>query len=162
MLANAAAQFRAAVAIVIFSVLVHDGTDPTPAVAQDTGKGFGAAADRYAKQLLRDGRETFRFDTFGSEAFWGGQLKLHQAVEGEKLGGAGPGLSPKKALELGLKVDMDAVPKKVAAAIKAGKVDLNDPANTLLLLKANAVVGVTGFFTPDGKRLSAIGVQCAL
>ena len=162
MLANAAAQFRAAVAILAFSVLVHDGTDAPPAIAQDTGKGFGEAADHYAKQLLRDGKQTFRFDTFGSEEFWGGQLKLHRAIEGEKLGGAGAGISPKKALELGLKVDMEAVPKKVAAAIKAGKVDLNDPANTILLLKANAVVGVTGFFAPDGKRLSAIGIQCAL
>jgi hypothetical protein len=51
-------------------------------------------------------------------------------------------VSPRQALELGLKVDMEAVPKNVATAIKAGKVDLNDPANTLLLLKANAVVGV--------------------
>jgi hypothetical protein len=59
---------------------------------------------------------TFRFDTFGSEEFWGGKLKLHHAIEGEKNGGTGPGLSPKKALELGLKVDMDAVPEKVAAS----------------------------------------------
>jgi hypothetical protein len=61
-------------------------------------------------------------------------------------------VSPRQALELGLKVDMEAVPKNVATAIKAGKVDLNDPANTLLLLKANAVVGVTGFFNQDGGR----------
>jgi hypothetical protein len=78
------------------------------------------------------------------------------------LGGVGPGLSPKKALELGLKVDMEAVSKNVAAAIKAGKVNLNDPANTLLLLKANAVVGVTGFFSRDGRHLRAVGIQCAL
>jgi hypothetical protein len=57
---------------------------------------------------------------------------------------------------------MDAVPKNVATAIKSGKVDLNDPANTLLLLKANAVVGVTGFFNQDGKSLKSIGIQCAL
>ncbi len=120
------------------------------------------AADGYALQLLRDGRQIFRHDTFGSEAFWGGQLKLHQAIQGEKLGGVGPGVSPKQALELGLKVDMEAVPKNVAAAIKAGKVDLNDPANTLLLLKANAVLGVTGFFSRDGKSLTSIGIQCAL
>ncbi len=133
-----------------------------PASAQTTGKPFSDAADNYARQLLKDGKQVFRFDTFGSEDFWGGQLKLHQAIQGQKFGGAGPGVSPKKALELGLKVDMDAVPKNVAAAIKAGKVDLNDPANTLLLLKANAVVGVTGFFEADGKRLKSIGIQCAL
>jgi len=79
-----------------------------------------------------------------------------------KNGGTGPGLSPKKALELGLKVDMDAVPKNVAAGIKSGKVDLNDPANTLALLKAGAVVGVTGFFEKDGKSLKSVGIQCAL
>jgi hypothetical protein len=132
------------------------------ASAQTTGKPFSDAAERYAAQLLKDGKNIFRHDTFGSEDFWGGQLKLHQAIQGEKSGGVGPGVSPKKALELGLKVDMEAVPRNVAAAIKAGKVDLNDPANTLLLLKANAVVGVTGFFERDGKALKSIGIQCAL
>lgn len=57
---------------------------------------------------------------------------------------------------------MDSVPEKVATAIKAGKVDLDDPANTVLLLKANAVVGVTGFFDADGKKLKSVGIQCAL
>ena len=130
--------------------------------AQTSGQAFDAAAAKQAQQFLIEGKKTFRFDTFGSEDFWGGQLRLHEAIQGEKLGGVGPGLSPKNALELGLKVDMEAVPKNVAAAIKAGKVNLNDPANTLLLLKANAVVGVTGFFSRDGKRLRAVGIQCAL
>src|SRR5262245_890669 len=116
----------------------------------------------HATEMLAEGMRTFRFDTFGSEDFWGGKLKLHQAIQGEKNGGTGPGLSPKKALELGLKVDMEAVPKEVAAGIKSGKVDLNDPANTLALLKADAVVGVTGFFEKDGKSLKSVGIQCAL
>src|SRR5262245_30397348 len=115
-----------------------------------------------AERLLSEGKQTFRYDTFGSEEFWGGKVKLHQSIQGEKAGGVGPGVSPKQALELGLKVDMTAVPGQVAAAIKAGRVDLNDPNNTLLLLKANAVVGVTGFFNPDGKSLRSIGIQCAL
>jgi hypothetical protein len=130
--------------------------------AQTSGKAFNDAAESHARQMLKEGRNTFRFDTFGSEDFWGGHLKLHQAIQGKKFGGVGKGVSPKQALELGLKVDMNAVPKNVAAAIKAGKVDLNDPANTVLLLKANAVVGVTGFFEPDGKRLKSVGIQCAL
>src|SRR6266545_6325610 len=117
--------------------------------------------ETHARSLLTQGRQIFRYDTFGSEDFWGGQLKLHDAIQGQKAGGVGPGISPKKALELGLKVDMEAVPRNVAAAIKAGRVDLNDPANTLLLLKANAVVGLTGFFDQGG-RLQSIGVQCAL
>ena len=121
-----------------------------------------AAVRDNVERLLAEGIQTFRYDTFGSEDFWGSQVKLHQAIQGEKFGGVGRGISPKQALELGLKVDMEAVPKNVATAIKTGKVDLNDPANTLLLLKANAVLGVTGFFNEDGKSLKSIGIQCAL
>jgi hypothetical protein len=132
------------------------------APAQTGGKSFDDASGSHSKQLLKDGKQIFRFDTFGSEDFWGGKVRLHDAIQGSKFGGVGPGVSPKQALDLGLKVDMDAVPKAVAGLIKRGKVDLNDPANTLLLLKANAVVGVTGFFTEDGKRLRSVGIQCAL
>ncbi|MGH8432831.1 MAG: hypothetical protein ACREUF_20780, partial [Solimonas sp.] len=65
------------------------------------------------------------------------------------------------ALSLGLKVDADAVPADLAAQIKAGRVDMNDPASTVALLKANAVVGVTVFLNPDGSAKS-MGVQCAI
>jgi hypothetical protein len=113
-------------------------------------------------KFLEEGKHIFRFDTFGSEDFWGGKLKLHEAIAGEKLGGKGPGLSPEQALKLGLKVDIDAIPKDVAEALNKGKVDLSDPASTLVLLKANAVVGLTGFFAEDGKKLKSVGIQCAL
>jgi hypothetical protein len=113
-----------------------------------------------ARVLLEEGRRVFRFETFGDEAFWGDTLKLHQAIAGSKLGGVGPGVSPKTALSVGLKVDVDAVPANVAAALKAGKVDLDDPASTMVLLKANAVVGITGHFNSTG-QLSSMGVQCA-
>jgi hypothetical protein len=115
----------------------------------------------HSQNMIEEGRKIFRFDTFGDEAFWGDQLQLHKAVAGAKFGGVGPGLSPAKALELGLKVDSEMVPADVAAGIKAGKVDLNDPANTLALLKANAVVGVTAFAGPDG-NVRSMGIQCAL
>ena len=114
-----------------------------------------------ASKLLAQGRQTFRFDTFGDQAFWGGQLHLHQAIEGAKLGGAGPGVSPATALAVGLKVDSDALPPSIKAALRAGKVNLNDPAVTLALLKLNAVVGITGFFNSQG-TLRSIGIQCAL
>lgn len=87
-------------------------------------------------------------------------MKLHRAIAGAKLAGVGPGVSPKTALSVGLKVDIDAVPAPVAAALKAGKVDLNDPASTMVLLKANAVVGVTGHFDGSG-TLTSMGIQCA-
>lgn len=110
---------------------------------------------------LNQGRETFRFDTFGDQAFWGDTLLLHQAIEGAKLGGVGPGVSPATALAVGLKVDQDALPYSLIAALKNGQVNLNDPAVTLALLKLNAVVGVTGFFQDNGS-LKSVGIQCAL
>src|SRR5688500_3756796 len=114
-----------------------------------------------AKRMLEEGKQTFRFDTFGSEDFWGGKLRLHEALAGAKHGGVGNGVSPKTALALGLKVDAEALPAELVAQIKAGKVDLDDPATTAALLKLNAVVGVTGVVNPDGK-LRSIGIQCAL
>jgi hypothetical protein len=52
---------------------------------------------------FEEGRQIFRFDTFGDQAFWGGALKLHKAIEGSKLGGVGTGVSPNTALAVGLK-----------------------------------------------------------
>lgn len=114
-----------------------------------------------AAQMIADGRNTFRFDTFGDEAFWGDTLRLHQAIEGAALGGVGPGLSPSNALALGLKVDADALPARVLNDLKQGRLDLNDPAVTLSLLKLNAVVGVKGFFNPDN-TLRSVGLTCAV
>ncbi|MFL6278389.1 MAG: hypothetical protein ACJ74G_24655, partial [Blastocatellia bacterium] len=113
------------------------------------------------QQMIEEGRQTFRFDTFGDEAFWGDMLKLHQAIEGTKFGGLGQGLTPTAALALGLKVDVDALPKSVVKDLEKGRVDLNDPASTLALLKANSVIGVTGLFNSDGS-LRSVGIQCAL
>src|SRR6266571_8840551 len=110
---------------------------------------------------LKNGRNIFRFDTFGDQAFWGDTLKLHQTIEGADHGGIGPGVSPSTALAVGLKVDVDALPESLKKKLAAGQVDLNDPANTLALLKLNAVVGVTVFFDPQ-QRLSSLGIQCAL
>jgi hypothetical protein len=107
------------------------------------------------------GQKTFRFDTFGDEAFWGDTLHLHQAIEGAKLGGVGPGVSPSTALAVGLKVDVDALPQSLIQSLKQGKVNLADPATTLALLKLNSVVGLTGTFNQQG-TLSSVGIQCAL
>lgn len=114
-----------------------------------------------SKDLIAQGQQTFRFDTFGDETFWGGQLQLHKAIEGSSFGGVGPGVSPATALAVGLKVDVDALPQPLQNKLKKGQVDLNSPATTLALLKLNAVVGVTGHFNTDGS-LSSMGIQCAL
>lgn len=119
------------------------------------------AINAHGSELIDQGREIFRFDTFGSETFWT-KTRLHDAIAGEKNGGVGPGVSPNMALKLGLKVDMQKTPKALLPLLQAGKVDLNDPSNTLALLKADMVVGVKGFFSEDGKRLTGIGITCAL
>lgn len=121
---------------------------------------YNRQIDDYAARMIKEGRDTFRHDTFGSEEFWGEKLRLHEALAGEKLGGVGQGVSPKAALELGLKVDAEAIPAALASQIKAGQVNLDDPATTAHLLKLNAVVGVKGFF--EGDHLRAVGIQCAL
>jgi hypothetical protein len=112
-------------------------------------------------RTLHEGRDIFRNSTFGSEAFWGGQLQLHEAIAGAANGGVGGGLSPRAALKLGLKVDVSALPFSIRRALQARTLNLDDPRNTLALLKLGAVVGLTGFFD-DNRRLQAVGIQCAL
>ena len=132
----------------------------TPAWADD---GDGSPnTTRDARNMLSAGRHTFRFDTFGDEGFWGGTIRLHEAIEGSRFGGVGPGVSPRAALAVGLKVDVDALPAALIQSLKSGQVNLDDPATTLALLKLNAVVGVTGFFDPTGTMLRSVGIQCAL
>jgi cytochrome c peroxidase len=123
--------------------------------------GYNQQIDEYASRMIKEGRQIFRHDTFGSEDFWGGKLRLHEAIAGEKLGGVGQGVSPRKALELGLKVDAEAIPSDLAAKIKAGQVNLDDPATTAQLLKLDAVVGVKAFFDSDGS-IRTMGINCAL
>ena len=135
----------------------RDQSTPASAAQQD----YDAQIQNNARRMLEEGKTIFRFDTFGSEDFWGGQLRLHEAIVGQKLGGVGAGVSPKMALSLGLKVDAEALPADLVAAIKAGKVNMDDPASTVALLKANAVVGVTAFLNPDGSAKS-IGIQCSM
>lgn len=110
--------------------------------------------------LIAEGKEIFRYDSFGDEDFWSGLLHLDKAIAGADNGGYGPGVSPKTALSVGLKVDAEALPANVVSGISNGSIDLDDPATTLALLKLNAVVGVKGNFDEAGK-LKTIGITCA-
>lgn len=121
-------------------------TDPEPAAAE------GMIAIN-ALRMIKEGRQTFRFATFGDEAFWGDTLRLHEAIKG---------LSPTAALDLGLKVDVKALPPELIDKLRKGQVDLNDPAVTLELLKLKAVVGVIGFFSKEGEDLQSVGLTCAI
>jgi hypothetical protein len=113
------------------------------------------------KSLVAQGKEIFRFDTFGDEDFWSGLLHIDKAILGMNNGGFGPGISPNAALAVGLKVDVDALPADVRAGIISGDVSLNDPAITLALLKLNAVVGVKGNFN-EAEVLQSVGITCAV
>jgi len=132
--------------------------DPTPVVGR---RGFDHTVDANVRRLMNEGQDTFRHDTFGDEDFWGGTLRLHEAIEGAANGGVGPGVSPRTALGVGLKVDAEALPRGVKKQLRRGEIDLDDPATTLALLRADAVVGVKGVFGADG-TLSSVGIQCAL
>lgn len=153
-------------AFILVLGLVIVGCSLYAASSQDpNGTGRLAEFDRIirdnARQLVEDGRQIFRFDTFGDESFWGDALQLHQTIKGAKLGGVGPGLSPNIALGLGLKVDVDLLPRALANQLRTGKVNLDDPATTVALLKLKAVIGLTGFFDNAG-NLQSIGIQCSL
>jgi mono/diheme cytochrome c family protein len=150
-----AVTLRAAVLFACSLITCNAGaTDPEPS-ADDL------RVDAAAIRTIHEGRDIFRNSTFGSEDFWGGQLRLHRAIAGAANGGVGSGLSPRAALSLGLKVDVSSLPLSVRRAIQSGTLNLDDPKNTLALLKLGAVVGLTGFFDDD-RRLQSVGIQCAL
>jgi len=99
-----------------------------------------------------DGKAIFRFDTFGDEQLWTDFLRMHEAIDD---------VDPKTALSVGLKVDVEALPSDIIAALKAGDVDLSSPAVTIELLRLNAVVGVKGNVN-SSRQLTSIGITCAL
>ena len=105
---------------------------------------------------LKRGQNTFRHETLGNESFWTESLRLNEAIAGEGLGGVGPGVSPETALAVGLKVDVEALPRSLRRALRRGKVDLTSPATTLALLNLNAVVGVIGSVNDAGQIETSI------
>lgn len=120
---------------------------------------WDASINSNVNEMMDKGRAVFRFETFGDEVFWTDKLQLHTAIADKKAGGFGDGLSPKEALDAGLKVDLDILPKVLKMQVREGKL-LDDTDLTLTLLKLNAVVGVIGKF--DGGTLKSIGITCAL
>src|SRR5687768_351145 len=100
--------------VVAFSALWGEG----PAAVAEAGPG---------KDQAEEGREIFRYDTFGDEQQWTDRLRMHEVIESS--------LDPLTALGLGLKVDVEALPEEVLNAIAAGTVDLTDPATTLELIR---------------------------
>ena len=124
--------------------------------ARQRAGGIAGDADRRhqedAEQRRRDGQAIFRFDTFGDEQLWTNVLRMHEPIAT---------VDPATALAVGLKVDVDALPPEIVAALRAGQVDLTSPAVTKDLLLLNAVVGVKGSVNETG-QLNSVGITCAL
>jgi hypothetical protein len=136
-------------------------TDPAVKAQKFPKQEFDDKIDKNAATMLKEGKEIFRYDSFGSEAFWGDRLQLHKAILREKKGGVGAGLSARKALQLGLKADSDKIPKLLVEVLKEGSVSLDDPDTTLELLRANAVVGLKAVFDKKDNLVS-LGITCAI
>jgi len=114
--------------------------------------GLGSRAGEHGKTQAEDGKQIFRYDTFGDEQFWTDVLRMEEAIAT---------VSPATALAVGLKVDIDALPREIIAALRAGQVDLTNPAVTIELLRLDAVVGVQGKVNSTG-QLIRVGITCAL
>ncbi len=118
------------------------------------GDSDNSAAEQAA--LVEQGKQIFRFDTFGDETQWTDTLRMHEVIR--------MAVDPATALSVGLKVDSEALPAAVVTGIQNGSVDLRSPATTVALLKLGAVVGPTGTVeTVDGADLlTRVGVTWAL
>ncbi len=106
--------------------------------------------------MIAQGKDIFRFDTFGDETFWTDTLRMHEVIRSA--------VDPTTALSVGLKVDTDSLPPAVVAGIQSGAISLTSPATTVALLKLNAVVGVKGTVTTVNGQdvLTRVGITCAL
>ena len=118
----------------------------------------GSSDDEAARQaeLVAQGRQIFRYETFGDEAKWTDALRMHEVIASA--------VDPTTALAVGLKVDADALPASLVAGIQNGSVDLHSPGTTVALLKLDAVVGLKGTVTTVNgvDTLTNVGVTCAL
>ena len=137
----------ASIAFVLALAFAMSGFGPAAAAQQ-----LAARAQDDNDGRRRNGQAIFRFDTFGDEQLWTDVLRMHEVIAT---------VGPATALAVGLKVDVEALPRKIIAALRAGKVDLTDPAVTIELLRLNAVVGVRGNVNDTG-QLTSVGITCAL
>ena len=106
-------------------------------------------------ELVAQGKQIFRFDTFGDETKWTDALRMNEVIST---------VEPTTALTVGLKVDSEALPASVVTGIQNGSISLTDPATTLALLKLDAVVGVKATVTTVNgtDTLTRVGITCAL
>jgi hypothetical protein len=153
-----------AVVTVSAAACAHLSTSGVPqnSAVRSQPNSFTDEIDHNASSMLSEGRNVFRHETFGDEYFWSDTLQLNLAIAGNRHGGVGPGLTPRQALDAGLKVDVDHLNKIMVNAIRGGSASLDEVQTTLELLKADAVVGVKAFYDNGGLVPTRIGITCAL
>ena len=153
---SAAQQALATVPVRLLLITGTLGAAAVMATACSGDSGSNAAAGPDQAALVAQGKQIFRFDTFGDETQWTDTLRLHETISTK--------VDPTTALSVGLKVDAEALPPAVVQGIQDKTISLTDPATTVALIKLNAVVGVKGTVeTVNGKdTLTRVGVTCAL
>ena len=145
---------RMLVGLAVALVVAACGDETKPTEAGILGPDAPTAARRgpLNPALVAQGKQIFRFETYGDESFWTDTLRLHEVIRSS--------ISPATALSVGLKVDVDALPAELKAGLQAGTIDLNDPATTVALLKLGAVLGVIGKVDASN-TLTSVGLTCA-
>jgi cytochrome c553 len=140
------------IAVATLAIAIAGCSSDEPTAFESAG---AASADRAPLDpaLVASGKAIFRFDTYHDETFWTDTLRLHEVVR--------TAVSPKTALSVGLKVDVDALPEAVRSALMNGTIDLDAPATTVALLKLGAEVGLVGHVSDQG-TLTSLGTTCAL
>lgn len=128
------------------------GMELGSAQAQSTQPHAGGQISARGKPMIEEGKYIFRYDTFGDEQLWTDVLRMQEVIAS---------VPPATALAVGLKVDAEALPPTIVAALQGGQVDLTNPAVTVELLRLNAVVGVRGMVSNTG-QLTSVGITCAL
>lgn len=108
-----------ALSLVLVSLLAVAYNAATQQSLPSASGQFDGLISSNVNAMIEDGRQIFRYDTFGDEGFWSDALKLHQAIAGAAQGGVGSGMSPKTALSVGLKVDVAALPKELLDWMKS-------------------------------------------
>jgi mono/diheme cytochrome c family protein len=134
--------------LALSTAIVLASCDGAPKSGNPAAAGGTPASDPAAAALIQEGRQAFRFDTFGDEQLWTNTLRLHEVVQ--------KSVDPTTALKVGLKVDSDVLPAGILQTV-----DLKSPATTVALLKMNAIVGIQAKVDEAG-HITSLGVTCAL
>lgn len=139
-------------ACVLFAVISSNGSNGTTTGGND----------------VAEGKEVFRFETFGNERFWTEAARVPKGMMDARV-------TPLQLLTIGVSVDIEALDgdtrRRLEEQLKAdptGRTSrlLNDPATTVALVNANAILGMPIKPGPDGAndvtRGARLGVTCAL